>query len=68
MKWSVDPCQSEYHHRASLPDIKHSPLREEKLDPSGPAYKKWKASKKFDPSRSEVLAVMRAQEAGPRRL
>ena len=45
---------------------KHStfPPREEKLDPNGPAYKKWKASKKFDPSRSEVLAVMRAQEAG----
>ena len=41
---------------------------EEKLDPSGPAYKKWKQSKKFDPSRSEVLSVMRALEAGPRQL
>ena len=68
MKWSVDLCQSEYHHGVSLPDIKYFPSSEEKLDPSGPAYKKWKASKKFDPSRSEVLAVMRAQEAGPRRL
>ena len=43
-------------------------LSEEKLDPSGPAYKKWKQSKKFDPSRSEVLRVMKAQEAGPRHL
>ena len=43
-------------------------LSEEKLDPNGPAYKKWKQSKKFDPSRSEVLRVMKAQEAGPRHL
>ena len=69
MKWSVDPCQSEYHHIEYHCQISNiSPSSEEKLDPSGPAYKKWKASKKFDPSRSEVLAVMRAQEAGPRRL
>ena len=53
-----------------LPSIVHilSFLREDKLDPNGPAYKKWKQSKKFDPSRSEVLAVMKAQEAGPRHL
>lgn len=35
-----------------------------KLDPDCDAYKKWQKSKKFDPSRSGVLAVLNAQSDG----
>ena len=36
----------------------------EKLDPSGPAYEKFKRSKKFDPKRSSVLLVLNDQLNG----
>jgi len=36
----------------------------EKLDKDGPAYKKYKNSKRFDPAKSEVLACMNQQEKG----
>ena len=35
-----------------------------KLDPSGPAYEKFKRSKKFDPKRSSVLMVLNDQLNG----
>ena len=36
----------------------------EKLDPNGPAYEKYKRSKKFDPKRSSVLMVLNDQLNG----
>jgi len=39
-------------------------LDPEKLDPSGPAYEKFKRSKKFDPKRSSVLLVLNDQLNG----
>ena len=36
----------------------------EKLDPAGPAYEKFKKSKKFDPKRSSVLMVLNDQLNG----
>ena len=34
------------------------------MDPDGPAYKKYKGSKRFDPSKSEVMRVLNAQKEG----
>jgi len=36
----------------------------DKLDPDGPAYKKYKNSKRFDPARSEVMRVLNQQDEG----
>ena len=36
----------------------------EKLDPTGPAYEKFRRSKKFDPKRSSVLLVLNDQLNG----
>ena len=36
----------------------------EKLDKDGPAYQKWKNSKRFDPARSEVMRVLDQQKDG----
>jgi len=41
-----------------------SELDPSKLDPSGPAYEKFKRSKKFDPKRSSVLMVLNDQLNG----
>jgi len=36
----------------------------DKLDPDGPAYQKFKKSKRFDPNRSEVMRVLNQQKEG----
>jgi len=36
----------------------------DKLDKDGPAYQKWKNSKRFDPARSEVMRVLDQQKDG----
>jgi len=36
----------------------------DKLDPDGPAYKKYKMSKRFDPAKSEVMRVLNQQKEG----
>jgi len=36
----------------------------DKLDPDGPAFKKFKNSKRFDPSKSEVMRVLNDQKEG----
>ena len=36
----------------------------DKLDPTGPAYEKFRKSKKFDPKRSSVLMVLNDQING----